>query len=341
MRLMMAMLLLLAPAMVRAQTTADYSTAIFSWSVPPFDETNAPEGFALTCNGSTNTGGSAVTYMPSMSIPASQVVASGGTYTCTVSSFNGIGNSPDSAPLVVQLTGSPLVGIPFAPTNPLVLATAPQPPLTMARIGSVSSLTSNANAGSVTLSIPSTATLLVVGVSGYGGIANYFSGGSMTLGGMPMTAVSADSSIDAFQGALFYLVNPPTGARALAWDWAGVAAPIDGVLFSWAAYNGVNTSAPVREVYGAQQGGNPHGTGIMTALPGDRIIAWSHQYTSVTNLDFAWTGTAETMQFQNYSTADGSWAEQAPAGSQAVSASASVSSDGGITAIVFRSAGGP
>lgn len=341
MRLVLSIVLLLAPSIGRAQTIADYNTAVFSWSVPPYDDTNAPEGFALTCNSADAIDGSAVVYMPTTSIPASQVVSGPGTYACTISSFNIIGNSPDSAPLLVQLTGSPVIGIPFAPTNPLVLANPPQPPATnIARIGSVFSLTSNADAGSVTLSIPTNATLIVIGVSGYGGISNYFSGGTMMLGGIPMTAVGADSSTSAFQGAIFYLVSPPTGATTLSWDWTGSSGPIDGVLFAWASYTGVNTMSPVRDTYGAQQADNPHGTTTLTALSGDRIIVWSDQYTSGSNIDFYWTGVSENVQFPNYGTADGSWSEQAPTGSQSVSASASTGSDGGIMAIVLTPAGG-
>lgn len=333
------MVMVLAPDLGLAQMTADYNTAMFSWTVPAFDETNAPEGFALTCNSSNSVGGSAVISMPSTTIPASQVVSGSGSYACTISSFNIMGNSPDSAPLAVQFTNIQVSGIPYAPTNPLVLASAPSPPVVsvITPLAGVAQFTSTASSGSTSVTIPTGASFLAIGVSGYRASSGFFSTHSLVLDGQPLSVIAADSDTNAFMGSLFYLVNPPSGSHTLSWNWG--SAPNDGVLFAWRTYAGVNLNAPIRSSYGAQQMNNPHATGTLIAQSGDLILVFCEQYTT-SDITFSWTGATLVSTLTRFGTAAGSWAEASPSGNQSVSASTSIGSDGGIMGLVLRPAGG-
>jgi hypothetical protein len=83
-----------------------------------------------------------------------------------------------------------------------------------------------ANTASTTVTVPAEAQLMVCGVVGYA-TARYFSGGSITIEGQPLTLVAGDTNTNFFMGALGYRVLPPTGARTLAVAWSGSAPSID------------------------------------------------------------------------------------------------------------------
>src|SRR5204862_5984311 len=99
-------------------------------------------------------------------------------------------------------------------------------PLPVTRVGGWTEIQSATNTGTASVTVPSDATLMVVFVTGYRS-GSYFSTGVVTIGGASMTAVGADSNNSAFKGAAFYRALPPTGARTLAWDWAGTVTPSD------------------------------------------------------------------------------------------------------------------
>jgi hypothetical protein len=207
------------------------------------------------------------------------------------------------------------------------------------RIGSLSTSTSRANSGSTAITVPSDATMAIASVWGYhDGFANYFSGGSLELGGQAMTAVAADGDTSKEMGALFYLVNPPTGSQNLDWDWLGDSsnAASHGVRFVYAFYKDVDTASPIRSFSGVQQASNPHETGTLTALPGDLIVASVAAWTEGNELTFTWTNATEVSEFAAYELTDGAWAEASPTAAQTVSADGSLSLDGGIAAIVLK-----
>ena len=92
--------------------------------------------------------------------------------------------------------------------------------------------TSNTETVSTTITVPSDATFVVVGVSGYNSsTTNYFSAGGMTFtkGGVDTAMTSAitgagggDNSLVCYMAAMFYMVAPDTGTnKTLKWDWSG------------------------------------------------------------------------------------------------------------------------
>lgn len=319
-------------ASAHAQVLLSHLDAKFLWDVPAFTPENAPDAHVLTC------GGSVVTVpMPATSIAVKDVVAAPGTYQCDLYAQNSAGRQ--AAPNVPF----PLFQSGYVPGAPFMVQVLPDTPtgggaVAPTRTGSISSFTNSANSGSTSITIPADATMLIVGVSGYHPTTNYFSGGSMTIGGNAMTAVAADGDTSAFMGTLFYLFNPPTGSQTLAWDWIGTNAPNNGILFAWGAYKDLDTSG-IRSSSGTQQAANPHTTGTLTAQSGDLIVAFVEQYAS-SNATFTWTSATEISEFTNFISADASWAEASPTGNQTVSASSSNDSDGGIMAIVLKPAAG-
>lgn len=214
--------------------------------------------------------------------------------------------------------------------------------MAITRIGSITSVAiGNANTGSTSITVPSDAQLIVVGVSGFpiDASASFFSGGSLKLNGVALTAVATDTNSSAFEGALFYLNLPATGSQTLAWDWGGTGNVLDGPLVAYGFYKGIDANGPVRSSSGVQAGVDPHMSGTLTAQSGDLIVAWGSHFVSNTDRSFSWTGATEVQGFTNVGNADGSWAEASPTGNQTVSYTCSENSDGGVAAIVLKPAG--
>lgn len=322
-----------AMASAQAPLLVSHLDADFFWDAGVVDATHsAATEHVLTC------GVSVVTVpMPNTSIPVRNVVPGPGIYSCTLYAQNSAGRQADPDVPFPQFQSGYVPGAPFMVQ---VLPDSPTGGGTVAptRTGSVSSFTNANNSGSTSITIPADATMLIVGVTGYLGTANYFSGGSMTIGGNAMTAVAADGDTGAFMGALFYVFNPPTGSQTLAWDWVGTSPPVDGCLFAWGAYKDLDTSG-IRSSSGTQQAENPHTTGTLTAQSGDLIVAFAEQYVYLEGT-FTWTSATGISEFTGFDHADASWAEASPTGNQTVSASCSYDSDGGIMAIVLKPAAG-
>lgn len=213
--------------------------------------------------------------------------------------------------------------------------------MSVSRIGSFTEYDdSTNNASSTSISVPSNATLAVVGVTGYENTPNFFSGGTLTLGGVPMTAVPADADNSNQMAALFYLFAPPTGTQPLAYDWNGAAAPLQGVIFAYGFYQGTD-AGPVRDSDGGQSGTGPYLTKSLTALPGDLIIAFSGCFASGATT-WSWLGATDVADFDTsapFAASTATVAEASPSGNQTVQATNSVSNDGGIAAIVVKPAG--
>lgn len=210
-----------------------------------------------------------------------------------------------------------------------------------------------ANTGTVssTITVP-TCDLVIGAVSGYGGSANYFSGGGMTFtkSGVDtaMTvavtgANGADNSTSFWQGAMFYQVQPDVGSnKTWKWDWAGTgSAAENSILFSLSFWSGVDTASAVRHALGVQAGNTPYTTGTLTASSGDLIVAWAVGYVANTEgtID-SWSNlTLLDQTVRGNLDADGAWATGSPSGNTTVAASTDTNfQDGGIVAIVLKPA---
>ncbi len=205
------------------------------------------------------------------------------------------------------------------------------------RIGDLTQVnTDGANTGSVAVTVPAGATLMVVGLSGYSGSPSYYSGGAVTINGAAMTSVAIDASTAAFQGAMFYRVLPSTGSQTLAWDWVGTEVQTNAALLVYGFYKGIDTISPVRDTYGFQELGGTHATDSLTAQTGDMVIAWSEFFvTGGVEGSITWTNATEILEATFYAPSDGGWAEASPSGNVIITAQAT-SDDGGIGAIVFK-----
>lgn len=103
------------------------------------------------------------------------------------------------------------------------------------------------------ISVPSDAQLAVVVISGLGpngaNQANWGANGTVTLGGVAftdVTAASTDHQTAALQTYIGYIVNPATGTQTFDFQWAGgnpEYGPVVYVLF----LTGVNTSNPIKD----------------------------------------------------------------------------------------------
>jgi hypothetical protein len=213
----------------------------------------------------------------------------------------------------------------------------------VSRTGSLTEIDDRNDSSSQSVSVPSDATLAVVAVSGFQSTVNKFSGGTVTLGGSTMTAVSSgqDGTTSRFMGAMFYLVNPPTGTQTLAWDWLGSTNPTDGVVLVHGYYKGNATVSMARDTDGVQGAATSYSTKSLTATTGDLIIAWGHLF-KTTSLTYSWTNATKVADFQtttSFQNAGGSWAEGSPSGNTSVtfSHSGTTANDGGVGALVVKS----
>jgi hypothetical protein len=185
------------------------------------------------------------------------------------------------------------------------------PGMAVERIGSVVTLTSGANNSSNAVTVPSDAELIVVLVGGFRNVTNYFTGGSVTLGGEALTAaIVGDGNTAETMLAGFYRANPLTGSRTLAWDWVGTAVASTGVVLHVAFYKGLDTSDPIRWS-SADQGGVSLAA---TAVSGDLVAAVG----ASEDAGHTWTNATEAVEtlFNNVRV---SMAEASPSGDVTVS----------------------
>ena len=208
---------------------------------------------------------------------------------------------------------------------------------------------SGANTGTVstTITVPGDAELVVVGVSSYHSVANYLTGGALTFtkGGGDTTMLEGsnlgDGDTSAFMAGLFYLVLPDTGTnKTLKWDWSGTDLNNYPPIFSVTFWKGIDTSDAVRSTSGAQNFAPPFTTGTLTAVTGDLTIAWTGFWCNGAEQTVdSWTNLTELAEVARAVDCDGAWATASPTGNGTVAvATTSISSDGGIVAIVFKAA---
>lgn len=209
--------------------------------------------------------------------------------------------------------------------------------MAITRTGSITQFTSTANSSTQGLTVAADAELLIVGISGYtSGEASLFSGGTLTVGGSPMTAVGCDANTGFMQGCLWYKFSPATGTPTLAWNWVGSSTLGYGGRFVYAAYKGVDTGG-IRDSDGVQ-GNMPVSTKSLSCLSGDLIVAFGEEY-HASGATASWTNVAEVQALTYTNIVSSSLAEGSPSGSTTVGLTFITAQDGGCAAIVVKPAG--
>lgn len=205
------------------------------------------------------------------------------------------------------------------------------------------------NSGTVssTITVPSDAEIVLVGVSTWATVANYLTSGSMTFTknsvDTTMTAVTGgDSNTGMFYGTIFYLLAPDTGTnKSLKWDWSGTTTMVNYPLFSITFWRGIDTSSPVRHSGGSQASALPYTTPTLTAQSGDLIVAWAHGFAEAEGSVDSWSNLTLLSQLAkvSFDSSDGAWATGSPSGNTTVGASTGTNwDDGGISAVVLKPA---
>lgn len=220
----------------------------------------------------------------------------------------------------------------------------------------------DAGTASTTITVPSDAELILVGVGCYSSTTNAdFSGGSLTFtkGGADtaMTSVRPTTTPDStanWSGALFWMTLPDTGAnKTLKWDWAQASGTTDRhALFAITFWKGCDTTSPIRASGGGKSASAPPYTAdAMTATAGDLLYAWTAFFTGDTNgtttdVVTAWSGGVSTLSGGSptvYDTGGGDMATATAAGGSVTVAvtSATHAQDGVIYAIAIKPASLP
>jgi hypothetical protein len=203
--------------------------------------------------------------------------------------------------------------------------------MAITRIGALASFTSSSAAASLgNITVPSDATLAVVCVAGGGGTAPYFSIGSVTIGGVALTAVIGGA--DGEHLTIFYLISPGTGTQNLSFNWG--ATPAIATDFVYGFYKGIDTASAIRDIYGSKEA-TSHLTDTMTAESGDMVLAWCVEFSEGAEV-LTWTNATEIGLFGPGNPLIASWAEATPGGTVQIEAVPTFPSGGGIIAIVFK-----
>jgi hypothetical protein len=218
-----------------------------------------------------------------------------------------------------------------------------------ARLGSTARVDlGTANTGSTSVTVPSGAEIAACQVDGWLAQTTYFTGGTLTIGGQSMAAVTGgDTGTSGWQQALWTRVLAPSlsGAQTVAWDWAGTSALNDDATLTCVFYQGIDTASAVRSSTCVKVSASPYTTGTLTAQTGDLLVAIVTAYAGA-ETTFSWTSATEIVAFTKVggNFGDGSLAEAAPTGNQTVSAtspSGTGADDGGICAVVLKPAPPP
>jgi hypothetical protein len=213
-------------------------------------------------------------------------------------------------------------------------------PMAIERIGSLTQI--EVNIGSIpfgysgTITVPSDAEIIIVGIVGYNSAAgNIATSGS--IGGAALTKIAGDGSTSYFQGSLFYKVSPATGSQTLALTCTSSG---DGAKIVYGFYKGIDTASAVRDTDGVQAGSpGSYDTKTLTASSGDMIVGWVFGYTGSASVGSpTFQNISEVTTYgTTYRSAVGSWAEGSPSGNTSVGVSAWTDvADGGICAVVLK-----
>lgn len=207
----------------------------------------------------------------------------------------------------------------------------------------------NSGTVSTTITVPSDAEIVVVGVTAVRSTNHLFSSGAMTFtkGGVDTAMVmgsgaGGDGNTSATMGGIFYLVLPDTGAnKTLKWDWEGTQGLDFPCLCTVNFWKGVDTTSPVRDGDAAQVvGAPPVSTPSLTAQTDDLIVAMAGWFSGAGDATVdTWSNLSLLTQVTIYtaSNIDAAWATKSPTGNTTVGVStASAWDDGSISAIVLK-----
>jgi len=214
--------------------------------------------------------------------------------------------------LTILSSGSGGVELTGSSTNPTVNITGDLSFFggngTVNRTGSVTDIHSNASSGSQVISVPSDATLAILGHVGGSGLSAYISGGvAPKLNGASFTNVRIDPTGGGGWEitSLWYLKDPSAGSSTLEWDWGGDTVPDEGIHIFVAFYKGNDRTDPIKSNGGQEQSDNDATTGEMNAASGDLAVAAVYHYQ-----DNAITFSGATSVSQDfYNVARGAFAE--------------------------------
>ena len=204
-------------------------------------------------------------------------------------------------------------------------------------------INSATNTGSQSVTVPASCTGVFVGVGGFQG-ASFFSGGTVTLGGVtvPNYAPGGDANGSWHQHATFFLEGSlASGAQTLAWDWSGTSAPTDGALIVVAFITGGATASAVRDAQAKQSDAlaTSFVTPTITALTNDLIVAFGEQFNSGA-VTFTWTNATKVADYHvgsgGYRATSASLATASPTGNQTVTLGSNQSQDGGVTGLSIK-----
>lgn len=163
--------------------------------------------------------------------------------------------------------------------------------MAITRTGSVYQASDNNNNGGGDVTIPADATLFVIGYVGCIPESGYIT--TPTLDGTPMSLgyLSGNTSGNNVC-AIWYTINPPTGVKAFAFDWANSSPPNDGGQFIWASYKGNALSDVVRDSDGGQVADHTKSVTI-SASNGDMVYSVGYGWNDPSTPNLAWTNATD------------------------------------------------
>lgn len=179
--------------------------------------------------------------------------------------------------------------------------------MAVTRTGSIEYFESVANSGNHSITVPSDAEIVIVGVGGNRDVVNFLDLGnppddntaSLTINSVQMKVGRCEDSTSLTNECcgIFYLVNPATGSQTLAYDWSGSNVFTAGGQFYVAYYKGVDTADPIRDRGGEHTDDTDATTGTLTVSTGDMIVAVAEMYGADTDV-IQWTNATEADQDQ-------------------------------------------
>lgn len=169
-------------------------------------------------------------------------------------------------------------------------------------------------------------------------------GGTAPGGGTVFTLIGGASRDDGsgLMGALWWMLNPPSGSQELHWDFGGTANADTGVPALLVCYTGSHASSPIGAVGVAEAAATPGTVSGLGNASGDLVVGFSGFFSSGAPTS-SWTApltqvTAQTEKFDSWA----SYAEAAGTGSPITVEGAWASGDDGIVSgvVIKQAAGG-
>jgi hypothetical protein len=150
-------------------------------------------------------------------------------------------------------------------------------------------VTSSADSGSQSVTVPSDADCMLIGVGGWtGGARVLMPMTTLTLNGVACTALQSSNNSSFDKIDFRRLVAPAVGSQTLAWDFGGTGAISEGALFLLAFFKGVDQASPI--IGSGLTTGTTDVTGLGTAGAGDMMCGMSVSFDTAVTV----TGSSQT-----------------------------------------------